>query len=257
MAMLTRWSESGDESVERACVYALASLDTPQSLTHLARIAESDLHMAPFARWYVTGKRNAATPAAGRTATPTVQSSAASDVEVESDDDMDAPAVWPSDVGVLGSDRALIALVRANLDACGPEVAACLGSDDPQDRLLGLRIVDGAPRAADFRENVVPLADDPVEAVRERARALLQEIDRQVASAGAQGDKAAASAPADDKTVAIRRELRRAMARLLAEPPDAERTADLVRQIQALSHQLSGKPAAAAAHPAAETEAPK
>jgi len=54
---LQYWQTSRRPELQRASVYALATLDTPEADSLLMRVAERPGPMLRFARWYLAGRR--------------------------------------------------------------------------------------------------------------------------------------------------------------------------------------------------------
>lgn len=258
LAALSRWLGSGDTDVRRACTYALATLATPDATAYLAQVADGGSSLSTFARWCVLGKRGGARDSAPPreaqgTPPPGADQTSVADTPPMIDDE---PAdQWPAcRAQVLVDDSALIGLVRDNMDICRPQLSEFMCSDDPGERLLGLRVIDGAHCAGFFAQELEELRSDPVDVIRRLACTILE------ASATAPRHYSATSGPIAETTsrspegtpapppnepakpnvTAIRRELREALRRLLAEERDPQTTTELVQRVRSLLRRLPG-----------------
>lgn len=220
VSMLSKWLGSDSADVQRACSYALAWLDTPAVIPHLAAVAEGPSAQATFARWWVIGKRERAVRStAGPARTP-----AAPILDIPSSEDF--AALWQEcRRRSSAQDVELLAILRVNLKTWGPLVAERLNSPDPHDRLLGLRIIADGNLAERFPRELAALINDPVPSVRRLATAIA-------------GTAPAAGPPKPDPTT-LRRELRQTMACLLSGQGDAKVTAEQAQHVRSLLQQLS------------------
>ncbi|MGD8452667.1 MAG: hypothetical protein PVJ57_12685 [Phycisphaerae bacterium] len=247
--LLCRWLGTPDRAMQRACVYALAELDTPLATERLRQLAEGRSTLATFARWYLAGQTDdddetSAAPKhapAGREA-PEVAPPPADEPDDTTEEDLSQFATALP--GRAAEDTELINLVRENLDVCGSEVVAFLRSPHAEDRLLGLRILAGVDGENGYVDEVERLLVDSEVAVRDLACEVLK-ISDQLRSAQEEVPEEEAppppARPAATPSGDVRHELRQTLARLLVNEPEADTTVDLVRQIQSLLRRLPGK----------------
>jgi hypothetical protein len=261
--VLSGWLDTGDVDVQRACVSALAALATPPALARLAHAAEGSSPMAALARQCMRGESGAgadtrAAADAGQGGSPPAADPGTPSTRLSAIDEWtDLRSACTEKI--RAEDAALIALVRNDLEASRPQVGAHLRSADPRERLLGLRVIAGAQCAGDFAAELQALLEDPVDAIRRLARTVLgagpptaRESEPAPAPAATPrgaapnpqtAGKPASAAPASFQSdpAEVRHELRRALARLLADESQSLSTAELVRQLRDLLRQVPGE----------------
>lgn len=215
---LARWSESPDAALQRAAVYALASIDAPEAVAALRAIAERRSPLAAFARWCVLARDASLVPRrepslalrAQRGCRPRVAPDAEPDV------DHDFATLWQACRRCPAAERtALLDVIREHADAWKPRLRILLQSPDARDRVLVLQVVATRDLARIFRHDVQRLLDDPVPGIRQLAGTVLNALPptRTLPEAGSD---AASVAVAPGDGAADRHELDQLMAQLAA-----------------------------------------
>jgi hypothetical protein len=269
VALLSGWLHAGTADMQRACLHALAGVDTPEALERLAQVAGSKSPLAPFARWYLASAparrrgvgavdANAAPESHGEKRRATAASAAA---KAEA-------AVWPAwREQIREEDAALTALIQEDLEAWRTYLIEYMRSDDPRDRLLALRALDGASSLEGFEPELRRLQDDPLETIRKLA-AKIRDTARtrtgaapatdappRVAAAPAPENAAgSADAAAAPTPVAARQQLTEALEELLRDEEDPAVVAELVQQVHGLLRQTLSGGVDSPDHSSSETE---
>ena len=171
-AYLKRWVGSHTEKLHRASVYALATLETTDADDILERVAGSASPIAGFARWYVWARH-----------TGLVRSRRIAKRQPVEEDLPLAPAaaeaplmprLWQVCRRTSPELRAeAIEIIRADESAWRLSLKRYLQSPDPRDRGLVLEIIGRSARARQYREELLILRDDSVDAIRRLAKLLL------------------------------------------------------------------------------------
>ncbi|MFH1746008.1 MAG: hypothetical protein ABIG44_03075 [Planctomycetota bacterium] len=234
--VLSEWLRSESLAVGRSCVYALATLDTPEVIPHLEKIATGNSPLAVFTRWWISGQRDGPLPAV---------STPPADTNFSLPPAHDFDRLWKTcRRRITAEDSRMLDLLRANLGKWLAEVSARLTSSDPHDRLLGLRIIYGTDHVGEFPSQLATLVNDPVDSVRHLARAVVK------AASSAESDpispEDSPSLPLEQQLAVedvqrnvLRHKVREALASLSAVAGESEDMDQCIQEVRLLLRQIA------------------
>lgn len=236
--LLSKWLFSASPDVHRAAVYALATLDSKAVLAKLKSVAASDLPLATFARWYLTGRQSGLTCSG-----PPVVDAHLSGKQRATGTTMPGQPDVPEFAKLWQVcrrtaphiDHAVVQTLREHLDVWRPQLTAYLQLSDLRDRLLVLWILSTDDRASHFRRELHVLVNDPVVGIRQAAKAILRSLPSRAVFTQATPRPAAELVPARQAVLEI---LLGTLVRQ-ADRLGAEALADLTRLLR-LIHQQPG-----------------
>lgn len=248
-ALLSRWVHAPDARIHRAAVYALAEVDQTGARALLKQIADSDSPLACFARWCVFALDTELVRSAihsGGKHRGLMSHSGGFDAIEQGEAEADCTMLWQACRRTPPSERGeLIAALRENGDVWRPQLKAYLQSPDPRDRILVLQIISTEALALQFRHDLEPLLNDPVEGIRKLTQTLIRTLSRQPlpSRTAPLEPPQRGTALSDEAEDQARRELRTILEQLstgAADPTDAE----LVGKVRELLQEVYTEPGA-------------
>jgi HEAT repeat protein len=244
LLLLARWLRAPDLDLRSAVVHALAKIDTPEARALLRRVGRNNSPLASFARWCAEACDTETVDAALQEQTPVdgpVDDRAEPERSGCHEPDADCTMLWLACRRTAPNERGqLVATLREHAGVWAVQLRSFLRSPDPRDRVLALHVISVPPLARQFREDVRPLLNDPVEGVRELAGRLMRAASQSPApEAGPLERVPRSGGPPSKAFERARQELRDSLERLSAGQADATdadlmaRVRDLLREIYA------------------------
>ncbi len=238
LELLARWLNAPDVGLHSAVVHTLARIDSPGAVQLLEQVADSDSRLAPFARWCVEALDTPAVSAASQEAARSPGHRGANSA-CRREIDTDCAMLWLACRRAAPSARGeLIATLRENSWIWGAQLRSQLRSPDPRDRVLALHIIGVQPLAGQFRGDVEPLLEDPVEGICQLARRLMELVAQDPAADTYPGASVPELTRPDDRTFDLaRRELRATLERLGSGEMDGA-DGDLMARVRGLLREV-------------------
>lgn len=178
--LLSRWCDSEHGDVQRATVYALASMDAAPAVPVLRLVASGTSAPARFARWYLAGGDSGFVRTTSKTQVERRMEQRQAAFTPPADEpvlDTSFSVIWMACRRAAPAERAaLLATIREHLDVWRFRLRGMLRSADARDRLLFLQIVGTVELANRFRRDIELLRDDALEPIKRLAANLLRGV---------------------------------------------------------------------------------